>query len=270
MFTQRMVTVILLVPTLVLLIMLGGWTMTLALTAIMTVAGMEFWRLFKNGGHSSPSRLLLMGGTAALLLAYAFWGFVGSQVTLAALILLAMGRSVVAYERNQTGQPASDFVITLGGLVYIGWLSIFILALRRLPDGEWWMLTALPAIWLADGGAYLVGRKNGKHKMAPRVSPGKSWEGYLAGVLFGALGTMGLAFLWGLNAPEITPFRGFLLGAVISVLAPLGDLGESMLKRQFGIKDSGVFLPGHGGALDRVDSTLWAAFIGYLMITLLW
>lgn len=132
------------------------------------------------------------------------------------------------------------------------------------------MLTALPAIWLADGGAYLVGRKNGKHKMAPRVSPGKSWEGYLAGVLFGALGTMGLAFLWGLNAPEITPFRGFLLGAVISVLAPLGDLGESMLKRQFGIKDSGVFLPGHGGALDRVDSTLWAAFIGYLMITLLW
>ena len=68
-------------------------------------------------------------------------------------MLLAMGRSVITYERNQTERPASDFVITLGGVVYLGWLAIYIIALRRLPNGEWWMLTALPAIWLADGGS---------------------------------------------------------------------------------------------------------------------
>jgi len=269
MFTQRMLTVIILVPILVLVIVLGGWALTLFLTALMAIAGWEFWRLFKTGGYS-PSLVLLAGGTAALLLAFAFFSFPGSQATLAVLVLLAMGQSVFAYERNQTRQPASDFVITLGGMVYLGWLAMYIIALRRLPNGEWWMLTALPAIWLADGGAYLVGRKNGKHKMAPRVSPGKSWEGYIAGILFGALGTMGLAFLWGLRAPEITPLRGLLLGGVISVLAPLGDLGESLLKRQFGVKDSGVLFPGHGGMLDRVDSTLWAAVIGYLLITLFW
>ena len=155
-------------------------------------------------------------------------------------------------------------------MVYLGWLAIYIIALRHLPDGDWWMLTGLPAIWLADGGAFLIGRKIGKHKMAPRTSPGKSWEGYIAGIVFGAWVQWDLAFLWGLVAPEITPLRGLLLGGVISVLAPLGDLGESMLKRQFGVKDSGVLFPGHGGVLDRADSTLWAAVIGYLMITLLW
>ena len=269
MFTKRMLTVIILVPILVLVIALGGWALTLFLTLLMAIAGWEFWRLFKTGGYS-PSLVLLAGGTAALLLAFTLFGFQGSQVTLAILVLLAMGRSVITYERNQTGRPASDFVITLGGVVYLGWLAIYIIALRRLPNGEWWMLTALPAIWLADGGAFLIGRKNGKHKLAPRTSPGKSWEGYFAGILFGALGTMGLAFLWGLLTPEITPLRGLLLGGVISVLAPLGDLGESMLKRQFGVKDSGVLFPGHGGVLDRADSTLWAAVIGYVLITFLW
>ncbi len=269
MFNQRMLTVIVLVPILVLLIMLGGWALTLILSGLMAIAGWEFWRLFKAGGYT-PSLVLLSGGTAAVLLAFAFFGFTGSQIALAVLVLLAMGRSVFSFERQQTTQPASDFVITLGGILYLGWLAIFILALRRLPNGEWWMLTALPAIWLADGGAYLFGRKNGRHKMAPRSSPKKSWEGYIAGVLFGAVGTMGLALLWGLRAPEITPLRGLLLGAVISTLAPLGDLGESVLKRQFGIKDSGTLFPGHGGVLDRADSTLWAGVIGFLMISLLW
>lgn len=269
MFTTRMLTVIILVPILVLLIMLGGWALTLILAILMAIGGWEFWRLFKNGGYS-PSVGLLAGGTAALLLAFGFFGFAGSQMVLAGLILLAMGRGVFAYERGRVEKPASDFVITLGGLLYLGWLAIYILALRRLPNGEWWMLTALPAIWWADGGAYLVGRKIGKHKMAPRVSPKKSWEGYIAGVITGALVTMGLAFLWGMRAPEITPWRGLLLGGVISVLAPLGDLGESLLKRQFCVKDSGTLFPGHGGVLDRVDSTLWAAVIGYVLITLLW
>jgi phosphatidate cytidylyltransferase len=267
MYTQRMLTVIVLVPILVLIIMLGGWALTLTVTALMAIGGWEFWRLFKNGGHC-PSLVLLAGGTAALLLAYGFFGFRGSQLVLAGLVLLAMGWFVISFERGSCSQPGSDFVITLGGVVYLGWLAIFVIALRQLPNGQWWMLTALPPIWLADGGAYLIGRKIGKHKMAPRTSPGKSWEGYFAGVLFGALGTMGLAFLWGMRAPEITPLIGLLIGTVISILAPLGDLGESMLKRQFGVKDSGVLFPGHGGVLDRADSTLWAAAIGYLLILL--
>lgn len=265
---QRFLTVIVLVPILTLVIVLGGWVLALFLTALMAVGAYEYWRLFQTGGYS-PSRVVLVGGTTVLLLVFQLFGFSGAQVVLGLVILLAMGLGVFAYERGGE-TPASDFAITVGGVLYLGWLACYVLAMRRLPDGQWWMLTAFPAIWFADGGAYLIGSRLGRHKMAPRTSPKKSWEGYIGGIVVGALATMLLAGLWGLRAPEITLLRGLVLGAVISTLAPLGDLGESMLKRQFNQKDSGALFPGHGGALDRADSSLWAAIIGYLIITLFW
>jgi phosphatidate cytidylyltransferase len=106
----------------------------------------------------------------------------------------------------------------------------------------------------------------GKHKMLPLVSPKKSWEGYLGGILTGILGGWGLASLWHIKVASILPFYGVIFGAVISILAPIGDFGESMIKRQFNAKDSGKFLLEHGGFLDRVDSSLWAAAIGYYLI----
>ncbi len=134
------------------------------------------------------------------------------------------------------------------------------------------MLLTLPAVWLADSGAYFIGKRFGRTPFSPRLSPKKTWEGYLAGVVVGILGTTLLAALWRSGAgPDtlITPWRGALLGGILAVITPLGDLGESMIKRQVGVKDSSNLLPGHGGAFDRIDSWLWAAPLGYYIITLL-
>jgi phosphatidate cytidylyltransferase len=114
-----------------------------------------------------------------------------------------------------------------------------------------------------------IGMGFGKHLMTPRLSPKKTWEGYFGGVLTGILGGIALAALWGRFTPEITLWKGALAGVLLSVLTPLGDLGESMIKRQVGVKDSSHILPGHGGVFDRIDSWLWAAVIGYYMINVI-
>ena len=128
----------------------------------------------------------------------------------------------------------------------------------------------LPAVWLADSGAYFIGRKYGSHKMTPRLSPNKSWEGYFGGIVFSVIGTALLVQIYyqlGLElTSQITPSRAVMIGILMSVIPTLGDLGESMIKRQTGKKDSGTILPGHGGMFDRIDSWLWAAVIGYFAI----
>jgi phosphatidate cytidylyltransferase len=175
------------------------------------------------------------------------------------------------YERGAT-LAGTDFALTLTGLVYVGWIGAYFISLRGMDDGLWWFMTALPAVWIADSAAYLAGHRFGRHRLAPRLSPKKSVEGYLAGILGGALGSWALTLLWQIGAgtsSSINPGRGLLLGLVIGTLAPIGDLGISMFKRQLGIKDTGRLLPGHGGALDRIDSWLWASVIGYLTVRLL-
>ena len=130
-------------------------------------------------------------------------------------------------------------------------------------------MLALPAVWLADSGAYFIGKRLGRRKFSPRLSPTKTWEGYLAGVLTGTLGAALLALVWRIGAgPDtaVTFWRAGLLGFILSVVTPLGDLGESMIKRQVGAKDSSQLLPGHGGAFDRIDSLLWCGVIGYYAI----
>lgn len=188
---------------------------------------------------------------------------------LAMVILLAMGVAMLAFERGST-TAAIDFNITLGGVLYLGWLGAHLVALRDLPDGAWWFLLVLPVMWVGDGAAYFVGSHFGKHKMFPRVSPKKSWEGYIGGVIAGALSGVLFASLWHLRAPLITVDKGLLLGVVIAILSPVGDLGESMLKRAVGMKDTSQLLPGHGGVMDRIDSWLWAAVIGYYFIIFAW
>jgi phosphatidate cytidylyltransferase len=127
-------------------------------------------------------------------------------------------------------------------------------------------MTVVPAIMLADSGAYFVGQAWGQRKLAPALSPGKTWEGYLAGVITGAVLTSLLASLWRVGAGDgttLSAVHGLILGGLIAIVAPLGDLAVSMIKRHVGAKDSSDLIPGHGGALDRVDSIVWAAVIGY-------
>jgi phosphatidate cytidylyltransferase len=171
-----------------------------------------------------------------------------------------------AYERGRDGS-ATDFAITLGGLLYLGWLGAYLLDLRFLNDGIWYFFLVLIPVWIADSAAYFIGKRFGKHPLAARLSPKKTWEGYWAGVIFGTLTGLGLSYLFrAMNGPEVSWLQGSLLGLVLSLLTTLGDLGESMIKRQAGVKDSSSLIPGHGGFLDRIDSWLWAGAIGYYSV----
>ena len=264
--SQRLLVVIVLIPIGAVIIMLGGWVFYLAAMLILGVAAWEYWRMFSNGGYR-PSVIILVGGTVVLVLTRAIWGMERAEGLLALVVMTAMGYQVFV-SRESVKTAALDFNFNLGGLLYLGWLGSYMISLRNLPDGEWWLVTVFPTIWLCDGGAFLVGSRLGRHPMAPFVSPKKSWEGYVGGIVFGILGAAALAAVWHLVAPMVTVQKGLVIGAVISVLCPLGDLGESMLKRSFGVKDSSQIIPGHGGILDRIDSWLWAAPIGYYLITM--
>lgn len=262
--SQRLIVIITLLPVFLLTIHLGGWVYYSVLIICLSIATWELWRIFNTGGFR-PSVTGMVGGSALVVLARAVWGFEHAGGLLVLLIFGAMSFAIFNYHKFER-TAAVDFTITLGGILYIGWLGSYLISLRTLPNGEWWLLTVLPASWLGDGGAYLVGSRIGKHRMAEHISPKKTWEGYIAGVVFATLGTAGLGALWHMIAPEITFFNGLVIGAAISLITPLGDLGESVLKRGFGVKDSGTLLPGHGGILDRIDSWLWAAPIGFYLI----
>ncbi len=263
--SQRILVAILLTPLGIGLISLGGWPFALFIALVLGAAAWEFWRIFHSGGYH-PSVYFLAGGSALLALTRHQWGFEPGGLLLALAGMGAVGLQVARYQKTE--QTASlDIGINLGGLLYIGWLGSYLVSLRDIPDGTWWFLVVMPAIWICDAGAYLVGSRIGRHKMAPLISPKKSWEGYLAGIVSGTLSAAGLAAIWHLRAPAVTVERALLIGAAVSVLSPLGDLGESLIKRGFGVKDSSNILPGHGGIFDRIDSWLWAAPIGYYLVT---
>ncbi|MEA3351487.1 MAG: phosphatidate cytidylyltransferase, partial [Chloroflexota bacterium] len=191
-------------------------------------------------------------------------GFESADWILGLFVLASMLFHLLTYEREREA-AGTDFAITLSGALYIGWLGAYLISLRTLPNGLWWFLVALPSVWIADSGAYFIGRQFGRHRLCPRLSPKKTWEGYIGGIISGVLGGALLAAL--VPNVDITPMRGVVLGLILSVITPLGDLGESMFKRQVNIKDSSNLIPGHGGAFDRVDSWLWGGIISYYIIT---
>jgi phosphatidate cytidylyltransferase len=255
-----------LLPVGLVVILAGGWWFATGIALVLGLAAFEFGRLFRSGGQR-PGLLLLVAFSAAFALARHQWGFAGSPELLAAVCLVGMTWHLVDYER---GAPASatDMAITFGGILYLGWLGGYFVSLRDLPDGAWWLLLALPTVWLADSGAYFVGRRFGRHKLAPRLSPKKTWEGYVAGIVTGAISGALLALAWATwaeNPAHFTWVNGLVIGTVLAVLTTLGDVGISMIKRQVQVKDSGALLPGHGGVLDRIDSWLWAGVLGYYL-----
>lgn len=212
-----------------------------------------------------PSVPITMGGTLVILAARAFFPQF-AEFVFSALILLAMTYHLFAYERGRN-EAALDLVITLGGLIYLGWVGAYMIDLRSLPDGGWWVMFIFPVVWLADSGAYSIGARYGKHKMFPRLSPKKSWEGYWAGVFMGTLYGGFFAFVYAKFGPlHVNIWQGVLIGFTLSTITTLGDLGESLFKREAVIKDSGSLFPGHGGAFDRIDSLIWAAVIGVYAI----
>jgi phosphatidate cytidylyltransferase len=276
MLIKRVGVVLLLLPIGVAGILVGGWVYTLGIAVILALAAWEYVLLFNAGGFQ-PAGVLVVVGAVLLALGRGYNGFTSSPGLLSLLVLLSMTYHLVAFERGRS-QSGSDFGITLAGIIYLGWIGAYFISLRALPDGKWWVLFVLPVIWAADSGAYFIGVRFGRHKLSPRLSPKKSWEGYLAGVVTGTLAGALLAALWGSLPLELgaaasaawpPAWKGALLGFILAALTTLGDLGESMIKRQVGVKDSGKLLPGHGGVFDRIDSWLWGVVIGYNLVVLL-
>jgi phosphatidate cytidylyltransferase len=271
MLAKRLLVTIVLLPIGIAAILAGGWYFTALVVFFIGLAAWEYVNLFRAGGLK-PAGVLIIGGTLLLLLGRNINGFESATWLISLLILLGMIYHLVAYERGRD-QAGTDFAVTLAGIFYIGWFGAYFISLRNLAEGKWWILVVLPAVWFADAGAYFIGKRFGRHLLCPRLSPKKTWEGYLGGILVGVPLTALIAAIWRVGAgvdTAITPLRGALVGLVMGVLPTLGDLGESMIKRQVGVKDSGKILPGHGGAFDRIDSWLWAVVLGYYMVLWLW
>jgi phosphatidate cytidylyltransferase len=152
------------------------------------------------------------------------------------------------------------------GTFWVGCGLAFMLLIRQLSDhGRLAAFTVVVAVWAGDTLAYAGGRLLGRHRMAPNTSPGKTWEGFA----FGTAATLFVTFVALYKAHFLTIGESFVLGAVIAVAAPIGDLFESMLKRDAGVKDAGALLGGHGGMLDRLDALLFAAPAAYFCIAAL-
>ncbi len=270
MLRQRILVVLVLLPVGLWVFAAGGWVFAAAMALVMGLAALEFARLFRREGRR-PSVALLVVGSAGLVLARQAWEFEQTAVLLAGSALLAMTWHLVDYERG-AAHSGTDFGLTLGGITYLGVVGAYLVSLRNLEAGLWWLLISLPVVWIGDSAAYFLGRAYGRHKMAPRLSPKKSWEGYAAGVVAAGIAGAALAAAfsrWAGTDIPITPVDGLILGLTLGVITPLGDLGISMMKREFQVKDTGTLLPGHGGVLDRIDSWLWAGVLGYTLARLL-
>ena len=215
--------------------------------------------------------MIVAASVVAFNALHTFVGLEWDLPVLAAIVLICMGFHLIKFELGREPAPL-DFTITAAGAVYLGWLGSFFIALRTLPGGEWWLMIILTAIWLPDTGAYFIGKAIGGPKLAPRLSPKKTWAGYFGGIVATVV-LLPLFIKWyqSMGMPEtlLATSQIYVLAVVLSIIPPLGDLGISMIKRYFNMKDSGNTLPGHGGWLDRTDSWIWAVVIGYYLITLI-
>lgn len=261
---RRTITALVLLAILMPAILFGGVLYFMFISFFVVTASWEYVHMFR-AIKFEPSIYLTVGGTFVILAVRAFWPqFI--EFGFLALILSAMTYHLFEYERGRN-EAALDLVITLGGLAYLGWVGGYMIDLRSLPNGGWWVMFIFPVVWLADSGAYSIGARYGKHQMFPRLSPRKSWEGYWAGVLMGTLYGGFFAFAYTKFGPlHVQIWQGVLIGFVLSTVTTLGDLAESLFKREALIKDSGNLFPGHGGAFDRIDSLIWAAAIGVYIV----
>jgi phosphatidate cytidylyltransferase len=245
-------------------IFLGGWFYTAFILLILLLASHEFVNVYNTGGYA-PNRPILIVTVFLLVISRRLFEFQYMDVLLAVSFLIAMTVHTLQYE-NGRQTSALDFGLTILGILYFGVMGGYFISLMFLPGGRWWLLLTIGIICFSDSGAYLIGSHFGKHRILPRISPNKSWEGYIGGAIAGTIGGLLWALWFQLYNPQILLWHGLLLGFILGVLTPMGDFGESMIKRQFNVKDSSNLLPGHGGAMDRIDSWVWAVCISYYLI----
>ena len=245
------------VPVVLLIVWAGGWWL-FALLGVAAVLALHEYSLMIR----TLRPVILAAYTGALL------SLLGAQLGgldwTAAGFLTTMVLAFLLHWIATTRQSATVAIAaTVLGAGWIGLCLAHLVLLREIPhDGKLATFTVLIAVWAGDIGAFFAGRLIGRHKLAPALSPGKTWEGFL----FGTATTIFVAFVALYKEDYLSIPQSILLGAVIAVAAPLGDLFESALKRDMQVKDSGRLLAAHGGVLDRIDSLLFAAVASYYLL----
>jgi len=266
---KRVYTALILIPLVLVLVFMGpGWLFTVAVAAVAALAAWEFLGLAEKAG-ATPPRIAVVLAVLALFAGSLKWP-IQNPATLGTLGILSLGLLVYCTFFRPVNQIMADVSASIFCLFYIGFTLLVLPALRENPEGNGPSLVTflLCVVWAGDTAAYYVGRAWGRHKLAPTLSPGKTWEGTFASVggsLLSTLVLLGLSYLlqrWdvgGLSYSGGAWWYWLGLAVVVNVAAQVGDLAESALKRSAGVKDSGSMLPGHGGVLDRIDALLLAA-----------
>ncbi|QNO36785.1 phosphatidate cytidylyltransferase [Protaetiibacter sp. SSC-01] len=229
------------------------------------LVGFTVWELstaLRGAGRDVPRVVSIVVGIAVLPVAY-FWHVPGLWIAVIAGIALISLWRLGELLRPSHRAPARTVLADMGAGVfvqlYVTFLAGFYVVLAGEEGGQWWVLAALIIVVSTDVGAYAAGLSFGRHKMAPRISPGKTWEGF-AGAAIAAMGAGTLLAWLMLGQPW---WEGTIMGLVLMLVGTMGDLIESLIKRELGIKDISGWLPGHGGFLDRLDSILPSAAVAY-------
>jgi phosphatidate cytidylyltransferase len=243
----------------------------LVLSAFAAVGSGEVYRLLINAGRH-PGWPVGAGLAVALAADAALTGW---RLAPHVVILASLATLIWTTFRGKRADGLGDWALTIGPALYVGGLLGYYVWLRVLPGGAFWVPLVLGCTWAADIAAYLCGRRWGRTKLAPTLSPGKSVEGAVAAVLaaIGLTLAVGLCAMAGLG-PTV-PFGGLAglvgLGLLVAVAGIVGDLAESFVKRQLGAKDASRLLLGHGGLMDRIDSLLAAGVVAYFyLLALAW
>jgi phosphatidate cytidylyltransferase len=247
----------------IILVIIGDAPFVAAIILIFGIAVVEFVQLVARKGHRAFGGLALVW-MLVIMLDRAFPRLNLLEPGISFLLIATLGWALIRY-RQGTQNAATGFAMTVAGGMYVGWAGAQFINLRAHTDGLFWTLTLLVAVWSSDTIAYVVGKAFGHIPLMLDVSPRKTREGYLSAVVGATILTAASALLWrqlGASA-SVTPFHGLLIGLLVSIVAPLGDLGISMFKRYAGAKDSSQLLPGHGGLLDRIDALMIGALLAY-------
>ena len=294
--TQRVLTAIVALPIVLYLLVLGGIPFTVFIGAAVFIGLHEFFVMMEARGFKPIKTTGYVLGLAFVAVAhFSNEYFLTTLVTFSALIVM-----VVQLSKRNVQTSIAGMAVTVLGLLYVAWLLSHAVLLRNIgeelvmrfalvnqvppfmpaqadPAGFafvfslYFMLLVLASTFLNDTGAYFAGRFFGKHRLAPLVSPKKTWEGAVGGVVAAMIAAMGVRLVFDLWIPngEWVPFTygaSLLLGAVIGVAGDIGDLVESLIKRDADIKDSGWIIPGHGGILDRADALLFTFPVTYYVV----
>jgi len=256
MLFQRTVSGAILIAIVIPLVLIGGPFYLAAIISLALLCGWEYGHMLAGAGYKPFYGLIYALGALLPLVAYWRPPFLSMSDAVAIVTLLSLTAQVL---RPGLRNALANWSLSLAGGLYISLLLSYFIFLRSLDQGGSWVLLPLLCTWVCDSVAYLVGTTFGRHGFFTSISPKKTLEGAIGGIMAGSI----TAFL-GLPLLGIPPAHALPLGLAISLAATFGDLAESLIKRQLKVKDSGHLIPGHGGFLDRVDSLLFAVVITYL------